>query len=142
MKANTQEYRNYMREYMKRRYHERRTLAIEYLGGQCVKCGSKEKLEIDHIDRTSKEFKADQLRSQTIEIFWKEIKKCQLLCCTCHRYKTVEDIGNQHASDPYIQHGNTTTYRRGCRCNDCRSSCAKQMREYRAKKKLEKDLFK
>ena len=59
----------------------------------CVGCGSKERLELDHINPEEKEWNPKQsICSKNLsERFWKEIDKCQLLCYDCHREKT----GNQ-----------------------------------------------
>jgi len=38
------------------RYHERIGEALDILGGKCIKCGSLENLEFDHIDPSSKLF--------------------------------------------------------------------------------------
>lgn len=46
----------YMRNYMRARYHARRTAGIEKLGGKCVDCSSVEELEFDHVDRSTKVF--------------------------------------------------------------------------------------
>lgn len=43
--------KEYMNEYMKRRYRERRELAFKALGGVCINCGGSNSLEIDHVDR-------------------------------------------------------------------------------------------
>ena len=67
-------YNAYMRSYMLKRYHERRALALDYLGGFCVYCGSTEKLEFDHIDRTSKSFPISKLWSTAEDKFWEEIE--------------------------------------------------------------------
>lgn len=43
-----------MNEYMKRRWKERRISAVIQLGGCCVRCGTTESLEFDHIDPSTK----------------------------------------------------------------------------------------
>lgn len=65
------------------KYRKRMDEAIEYLGGKC-KCGSTHKLELDHIDPTTKSFAVAKRWSVSKEIFWAEVKKCQLLCIPCH----------------------------------------------------------
>ena len=45
-KRNREEYNAYMRDYMLRRYHQRREAALIQLGARCVRCGSTEKLEM------------------------------------------------------------------------------------------------
>ena len=58
----------------------------------CAHCGYRENpfgLQFDHIDPKTKEFAI----AGNIAIGWnkirKEIKKCQVLCGTCHNIKTV-----------------------------------------------------
>jgi hypothetical protein len=81
-----------MREYMKRRWRLRRQVAIAFLGKKCVRCGradsKKRKLEFDHIDRLVKKHTVAKLTSINEIAFWKEIKKCQLLCTPCHKEKS------------------------------------------------------
>ena len=48
--------REYMREYMSRRYYKRRAWAIELLGGKCGKCTATEDLQFHHQDRGQKKF--------------------------------------------------------------------------------------
>jgi len=103
-----EEYNVYMREYMLRRYHARRSKAIEELGGKCVNCGSISKLELDHIDANAKEINLGRLWSIAESRFKKELLKCQLLCDSCHEYKTVEDFGLNHAKGT---HGTLSAYR-------------------------------
>lgn len=113
--------RKYQREYAARNRREWLT------GKFCVKCGSIENLEVDHIDRTQK---------VTHSVWgWGEAKrdielaKCQVLCKKCHKEKTFVDL---YSNVP--EHG-PRTYRRGCRCDICRESAVKRMAEYRNRKK-------
>ena len=82
-----------MREYMRKRYHDRMNAAKEFLGGECVKCESNEKLDLDHIDPSDKSFTIASLHNCSIDKFWLEVKKCQLLCRDCHVAKTRKDFG-------------------------------------------------
>ena len=84
-------YNNYMKEYMLARYHRRRSEAIEKLGGECAKCGSREDLEIDHINKEDKGFSIGKLWSCSQEKFDKEVEKCQVLCSPCHTEKSVKE---------------------------------------------------
>ena len=66
-----------------------RIKAIEYLGGQCSKCGYKKyggALEFHHLDNHKKDF---GLSANGITRSWertkKELSKCILLCANCHR---------------------------------------------------------
>lgn len=74
-------HRNYMREYVRR-------LRREWVeaNGPCQRCGSKDSLEIDHIDP----------RTKCRGMYWTwakarreaELAKCQVLCRGCHVIKT------------------------------------------------------
>ena len=49
--------KKYMRDY----YKKRREYAIKKLGGECNKCGNKDKLEFDHVDKNIKNFSIGKL---------------------------------------------------------------------------------
>ena len=120
----------YMRGYRARRYQERRTKIIQLLGGKCSKCGSKENLEIDHIDPKSKSFGVSEwCWCKSWESLLPEIKKCQLLCEKHHSYKTVEDNGNKHAEGT---HGTLSSYHY-CKCDKCRAAHNEYCRNYKRK---------
>lgn len=78
-----------MREYKREWTAKRR--AAWFRDKQCVRCGSVEKLELDHVDPALKV-------SHSIWS-WSEVKrdaeilKCQVLCKACHLSKTAE--GNE-----------------------------------------------
>ena len=57
------------------------------LGNKCVKCGSTENLEFDHIDPKTKCFNVNPQDSW--EKTLPELYKCQLLCKPCHTEKTT-----------------------------------------------------
>lgn len=81
----TRDNKEYMREYLRRRYHERHADAISILGGRCAECGSTEDLQFDHIDNAAKSFDvADRLAQYAWDRIVEELKKCQLLCFWCH----------------------------------------------------------
>ena len=68
---------------------KRRQKIIDFLGGECVKCDSTENLEVDHIDPKTKSFNLDAKNIQRKwEILEIELRKCQLLCKTCHKDKS------------------------------------------------------
>ena len=79
---------------MNKRYHARVDEAKRFLGGKCVKCGSKEDLQIDHIEPQLKKFTLTSLSwSCPLPKFYEELSKCQLLCYPCHKIKTREERG-------------------------------------------------
>lgn len=122
----------YMRIYMKRRYHERRAIALKFLGGKCAACASKTSLHVDHVDPHKKTMSFEHMRSVGLPKFMKELKMCQLLCKRCHEKKTRIDLGHR----PLGQHGTIATYRhRGCRCDLCVLASREYQRAWREKKK-------
>lgn len=99
---------------------QRRLDAIAEFGGQCVKCGSKENLEFDHVDPKTKLVCIAVTWSWAEEKRRAELAKCQLLCEECHKAKTAKDRG--YKTRP---HGTLTSYKRySCRCKLCRSANA------------------
>lgn len=125
-----EKYRQYMKDYMLRRYHERRARAIEKLGGKC-KCGREDGLQFDHIDPQSKSFTIAKLSSVKEEKFWEEVDKCQLLCEDCHNKKTLHDLGRESAKN---KHGTLSSFRY-CKCSECKAAKAAYMKEYKKNKK-------
>ena len=76
----------------KKRYHQALSEAKEQLGGKCVKCGTTEGLQFDHIHPKDKSFAiTKQLLMSDRKKFKEELDKCQLLCCDCHLEKTKQD---------------------------------------------------
>lgn len=120
--------REQMREYM-RTYRARRIQqAVERLGGECARCGSKEQLEFDHIDPATKLRPVTLLQHASAKAFWAEVGKCQLLCHDCHVAKTRTDAGR---AEP--EHGSLTMYGKGrkCRCRACMDAWNAYSRAYR-----------
>lgn len=122
-----------MRVYMLKRYKERKNKAIEFLGGKCKKCSSSEKLEFDHIDRSTKSFTIAKLWSLSEKTFWTEINKCQLLCQDCHNLKTIEESGRKVAKGT---HGTLSSYRY-CKCPSCRKAKSEWQKNYERLKKMD-----
>ena len=83
----------YMRVYMKARYHERRAQAIAKLGGHCAKCDRTDGLQFDHIEPEKKSFSV--MTGWSYADFWKELEKYQLLCQEHHNLKTIEEAGKR-----------------------------------------------
>lgn len=86
------DYKKQMNLYMKRRWKLRREIAVAFLGGRCANCGTVEALEFDHIDPTTKIKTIAKFSSASELKFWAEVKKCQLLCESCHNEKTKLDF--------------------------------------------------
>lgn len=70
---------------------ERRGVAKYLLGGKCVECGSKKRLEFDHIDPSTKKFNISECGGRTFDSFINEVSKCQLLCRACHIEKSIKE---------------------------------------------------
>jgi len=119
-------------EYSLVRYHQRRANAIEFLGGQCVKCKSLDRLEFDHINPATKSFHVNDKISGDLDTLMPELLKCQLLCHSCHMQKTILERGDKPS-----QHGSTTMYGHGCRCQSCKAANATYWQKYKAKKRLD-----
>jgi len=123
---------DYMRRYMTERYHRRRSVWIQKLGGICVSCSTKKNLEFDHIKAKDKSFDVAKALSgwseKRLEI---EMVKCQLLCSRCHLRKS-------YASGDILptakDHGTLAMYRY-CKCNQCRAANAKYKRDWKASRK-------
>lgn len=123
------DYNNHMRLYMKRRYVERRRIAVEFLGGKCAFCGSIKDLQIDHRDPSKKRYSMARALNLKVESMLGELRMCQLLCGICHRDKTLKDLGRKLAKGT---HGSISAYRY-CgppKCDLCRKANSDRMREY------------
>lgn len=110
----------YMAGYMKRRYHQRRADAIAALGGICVRCGTTERLELDHIDRATKRFDVAHCWSVSADRYAAEVSKCQVLCHDCHKDKS--------AAERSVEHGGGISGKRNCKCEPCRARKREYMR--------------
>jgi len=133
MPRDREKYNAYHKEYQLNRYHERMVAAIESLGGKCVKCGSTQDLQLDHINPETKKFVISQVWSANEEKFRAELSKCQPLCVTCHKAKTKIE-----SSKP-DNHGSYWQYKKyGCRCQACCDGFKKQNKIYKERSKLNK----
>src|SRR5690606_33440259 len=89
--------------------------AAYFAGKSCVKCGSTENLELDHIDPSQKV--SHRIWSWTESKRLEEIAKCQVLCNECHLVKSIKE-----KLVDYTHGTHTQGYARGCRCDDCREA--------------------
>ena len=108
------------------RYRLRRQDFIDSRGGKCEKCGSIERLEIDHIDPAEKSMPAARALRRSEPARSAELVKCQVLCYECHKAKTVREA-------TVAVHGSQRRYVSGCRCDECRLGHTMRAREYRAR---------
>lgn len=109
------------REYQRKRCHERLALARKRLGGRCVRCGSTENLDFDHIVPGSRVRKISEATNWSLARFLAEVDKCQLLCRTCHQEKSGET-----GEDGSVEHGGGKKGKRNCPCTLCKT----KRREY------------
>lgn len=65
--------------YLKGYFAGYRKATIDHLGGKCVKCGKRIKLEVDHIDPILR--KSRNLKD------YRDLSKLQVLCQTCNGEK-------------------------------------------------------
>ena len=90
--ALTPQRRAYLRDYQLVWVTRRRNQWIKE-NGPCKRCGSTDNLEVDHIDRKTKLISPTKLWSlskdnpKRVE----ELKKCQVLCSSCHKLKNQEE---------------------------------------------------
>lgn len=117
----------YYRTYNKAWKANRRTRLIEMLGGKCVRCGSTDELEFDHIDPSSKRFNICAGLSRAWAELVDEARKTQLLCLPCHVDKGAEDR-------PEPTHGRYRYIYWQCRCEVCRAANAAASARQRARK--------
>ena len=82
MKSNSEKVKKWRKDIKKR--------LVDSMGGKCVICGYNKynvSFDIHHINSSEKEFSFAKALSRPIkwQIMVKELKKCVLLCCRCHR---------------------------------------------------------
>jgi hypothetical protein len=109
------------REYTRKWIAERRRVWLEN-NGPCVKCGSDENLQVDHVDPklkiSHKVWSWSEKRRNT------ELAKCQILCSNCHKKKTKSER-------PESAHGTARRYvKYRCRCEICRTWKRKDRQKY------------
>jgi hypothetical protein len=120
----------YLRGYNKAWRQARLAKLIEMLGDCCVRCGSTEDLEFDHIDPATKCFAIGAGLSKAWDVLVAEALKCQLLCPPCHREKGAEDR-------PEPAHSYYRYWYYGCRCTVCRAANAAKSARLRQQKRGE-----
>lgn len=115
--------------YLKKRYHSRMDAVLWLHGNTCLRCGSKDKLQFDHIDPSRKEFTiTHRIRWAQWADVMSELAKCQLLCSGCHEDKSIADRGQKRR-----EHGTVTMYRHSkCRCDECKKANSDYLRQYKA----------
>lgn len=72
---------------IKARAQERKRWCIDYLGGQCKRCGYKRcqaALAFHHKDPSKKSRQLAVMMKWSLARIMQELKKCELLCMNCH----------------------------------------------------------
>ena len=113
-------------------YHERKVEMLDYLGNKCVKCGSCDNLEFDHVDHNNKSFTITQNWGRSWEILKEELDKCQLLCKNCHLEKSMNEgsLAKGINKQPNQVHGTVHSYNKyKCRCADCKAAKSQAMKD-------------
>lgn len=119
----------------KAHYLKRKEYALNYLGGRCVVCSTKDNLQFDHIDPSTKVNNATWFLTKSLMRLHEELAKCQLLCVEHHKEKTKSNKEyGQIWNKGKITHG-ISGYRLGCKCNICKElySLARKERYRRLK---------
>lgn len=74
--------------YVNQRKQRVKQMAVEYLGGKCIRCGYNRcvyALDCHHKDKTTKSFNISGAHSRSWKAIKEELDKCVLLCANCHR---------------------------------------------------------
>lgn len=91
-KANYEKHQEKLVEEQRKIRKERRQYLEEYLGGKCVRCGTTERLDFDHIIPADKSYTiGSNITCFSLEELILEVDKCQLLCRPCHIQKGREN---------------------------------------------------
>lgn len=102
---------------VQREYQRVRVARIraEWLADKCcVKCGSKDKLHVDHIDPRTKV--SHRIWSWSAPRRAEELAKCQVLCKDCHKEKSIEELRTHPAHGTQKRYAHWTE---PCRCEAC-----------------------
>lgn len=113
------------REYDRQWIHKRRQDWIDD-NGPCVKCGSYDRLEVDH--KNPEEKITHRLWTRNKDFRDLELAKCQVLCYDCHLEKTISEKTKTHCikGHEYTEE-NTYRYPNGARqCRICKTEGHRQ----------------
>jgi hypothetical protein len=115
--------KEYGRNWNKNRRHK-------FLSGKlCCICGSSDKIEIHHLDKSKK--KTHRIWTYKEETILRELDKCIIICKKCHQ-KIHSDERRKN-----VKHGSSTMYDSyKCRCILCRKHHSEKMKNYRIKIKF------
>ena len=77
-----------MYRYVKKSRNNRKQMLLDYMGAKCIVCSYNKcnsALDFHHLDPRKKEFSISQIINKSVDIQLKEVRKCVVLCATCHR---------------------------------------------------------
>lgn len=117
-----------MKVYMANRRLKRRQMVFDHLGNRCNRCDSDNELEVNHIDRTKKNF---GLSGAGLDKAWakilEELENCELLCRSCHldytasQYKAGKILAWNKGINGEFEHGTARMYQeKKCKCEPCK----------------------
>jgi penicillin-binding protein-related factor A (putative recombinase) len=81
-------------------YKRKRKFVAEFKNAPCTDCYGwfhPVQMDFDHRPGEKKEFSISQPRISKLVEFYKEMKKCDLVCANCHRLRTYRR--NQHGAN-------------------------------------------
>lgn len=85
---------NYHVRYGLRQLHRHQAMCDRIkLESGCVDCGYAERavvLEFDHLPGFEKKFVIGQAANRSRDAVLREIAKCEVVCCNCHRIRTYD----------------------------------------------------
>ena len=113
-------------------YKQRRIDALKVImGNKCISCGTSKNLEFDHINPKTKNFSITTYAGASNQKFLREASKCQLLCKSCHSFKTWATDGRKRS-----KHGSISMYtNKKCRCDLCRAGWRLHQNNYMKKRR-------
>lgn len=100
MSQNIDEYREYMRNYVRRRYKKLKLDAVAYKGGKCERCGYDKcngAMTFHHTDPSIKDADWNRMRKWSWEKIKAELDKCEMLCANCHHEEHYDQLAIDEA---------------------------------------------
>lgn len=97
----------------------------------CVLCGSREEIQIDHLDPAQKV--EHRIWSWSKDRREAELAKCRVLCKRCHQERHAVDMRKSpvHGTNAAYKGVSVRGVRQGCRCQLCREAHRVYSRRYR-----------
>ena len=127
------------KEYIQNYRKKRKQLGLEMLGGKCCKCNSEKDLQFDHIDPRTKVNEISSMFTTNIEVFVREIHKCQLLCYPCRLKKSLDNKDYLINRESW-KHGKSGYINHKCRCEICKKEyheyCVEKWQKTKNKNKI------